>query len=305
MKHAVPTDALQEQAALYALGALGTDESRQFEVHLAEGCATCEGELRAFGQVVVDLGHAVAPVTPRPAARERLLARVGARAPVPGAVVVRASDAGWEAGAVPGVTARPLHHDPATRRMTALVRMAPGAGYPAHAHADTEELFLLSGELHVGDIRLRTGDYCAGVPGSRHVASVSPAGCTFVIHASEDDRLGEDAPGSTEGILVVHAGDGAWQPGPAEGVRYRVLQEDAERSTRTSLVRMAPGAVIPAHHHHVAEQVYFLEGDGRVAGEELGPGDYYRVPAGTVHEPSTTRQGCTFLVIASRNEVLA
>jgi putative transcriptional regulator len=166
MKHAVPTDALQEQAALYALGALGTDESRQFEVHLAEGCATCEGELRAFGQVVVDLGHAVAPVTPRPAAREHLLARVGARAPVPGAVVVRASDAGWEAGAVPGVTARPLHHDPATRRMTALVRMAPRAGYPAHAHADTEELFLLSGELHVGDIRLRTGDYCAGAPGT-------------------------------------------------------------------------------------------------------------------------------------------
>jgi hypothetical protein len=41
-----------------------------------------------------------------------------------------------------------------------------------------------------------------------------------------------------------------------------------------------------------------------VAGEVLGPGDYYWVPAGTVHQPSTTRSGCTFLLISARNEVL-
>jgi quercetin dioxygenase-like cupin family protein len=189
--------------------------------------------------------------------------------------------------------------------VTALVRLAPGAGYPAHAHADTEELYLLSGELHVGDIRLRAGDYCAGEPESRHVRSVSPMGCTFVVNASEDDRLGDDAPGSAEGILVVHAGDGGWLPGPTEGVSYRVLRKDAARGTHTSLVRMSPGAVIPAHRHQVAEQTYFLEGDGRMAGEVLGPGDYYRMPAGTVHEASTTRSGCTFLMFSAGNEVLA
>ena len=304
MRHATPTDALQEQAALYALGALGTEETREFETHLAEGCPTCTAEVRAFSMVAADLGHAVAAAMPRPVVRERLLARVRAGAPVAGGILVRAGDSGWRPGPAPGVTARKLHRDRATRRVTALVRMAPGAGYPVHAHADTEELYLLAGELQVGDIRLRTGDYCAAVPGSRHVLSVSPMGCTFVVHASEDDRVGNDAPGSTKGIVVVHADDGSWQPGPPDGVSYRVLGKDSARGTLTSLVKMAPGAVIPAHRHHVAEQVYFLEGDGQVAGEVLGPGDYYRVPAGTVHQPSTTRSGCTFLLISARNEVL-
>ena len=306
MRHAIPTDALQEQAALYALGALGTDEAREFETHLAEGCATCTGEVRAFRTVAADLGHAVAPAMPRPVVRERLLARVRQGAPAAGGILVRASDPGWRPGPAPGITARLLHRDPATRRSTALVRLAPGAGYPAHAHADTEELYLLSGGAPRGRHPAASrGLLRGGAPESRHVLSVSPMGCTFVVNASEDDRVGDDAPGSAEGILVVHAGDGGWRPGPTEGVSYRVLRKDSARGTHTSLVRMSPGAVIPAHRHQVAEQTYFLEGDGRMAGEVLGPGDYYRMPAGTVHEASTTRSGCTFLMFSARNEVLA
>jgi hypothetical protein len=47
-----------------------------------------------------------------------------------------------------------------------------------------------------------------------------------------------------------------------------------------------------------------IEGDGHVAGHVLGPGDYYQMPAGSVHESSYTEDGCTFLLIASRAEIL-
>jgi quercetin dioxygenase-like cupin family protein len=48
-----------------------------------------------------------------------------------------------------------------------------------------------------------------------------------------------------------------------------------------------------------------LEGGGHVAGHGLGPGDYYHMPAGSVHEVSYTEGGCSFLLIASRVEILA
>jgi len=301
--HPAPNDPLREQAALYALGLLGPDETREFERHLAEGCATCESEVRAYGLAVADLGRTVAPVAPGPSVRERLLARVRAGARELAAIVVRADETGWGAGPAPGITARPLHRDPTTRYVTALVRIAPGASYPAHAHVAPEELYLLAGELRVGDFRLRAGDYCAGDPGSRHAASLSPEGCTFIVHASLDDRLGDEAPASRAGIVIVHASNTAWEPGPAAGVRTRLLRESAEHGARTSLVRMAPGAVLPAGRRP-AEQIYVLEGDGAIAGEVLSAGDYCRTAAGLAPQAST-RSGCTLLVISAGREGLA
>ena len=53
MSHQEPPDHLAEQAALYALGSLDAEETRRFEVHLAEGCQVCYmlgGTARLDGQ---------------------------------------------------------------------------------------------------------------------------------------------------------------------------------------------------------------------------------------------------------------
>ena len=47
-----------------------------------------------------------------------------------------------------------------------LVRLAPGASYPAHTHAGVEELHLLDGELWIDERKLFPGDYNYGAPGS-------------------------------------------------------------------------------------------------------------------------------------------
>lgn len=104
--------------------------------------------------------------------------------------------------------------------------------------------------------------------------------------------------------MAVRASEGAWRDGPTDGVAMKPIFSDPARQAYTSLVRMRPGTRLPRHRHLTTEQVYMIEGDGHVTGHVLGPGDYYQMPAGSVHEVSYTEGGCTFLLIASRVEIL-
>ncbi len=66
----------QETAALYALGALSQHEARAFDLHLNEGCAACDSELKQFDQVVGLLGSAAAPAVPPGYLRDLLAVRI-------------------------------------------------------------------------------------------------------------------------------------------------------------------------------------------------------------------------------------
>ena len=69
-----------EDAASYVIGALSPAEREAFEAHLVV-CATCAGEVRAFGSVANAIGGAVTPAEPSPEARGRLLDVVAGGAP--------------------------------------------------------------------------------------------------------------------------------------------------------------------------------------------------------------------------------
>ena len=66
----------QELVAVYALGTLDDQEREALESHLASGCDACESALREARQVADELVNSVAPVTPSPRVRERLMKRV-------------------------------------------------------------------------------------------------------------------------------------------------------------------------------------------------------------------------------------
>lgn len=68
-RHHVVADLLEG----YALGELTESERRDVEAHLA-GCATCEDHLRELHATFAALAASVAPVTPRPEVRRRVLA---------------------------------------------------------------------------------------------------------------------------------------------------------------------------------------------------------------------------------------
>jgi anti-sigma factor ChrR (cupin superfamily) len=89
----------------------------------------------------------------------------------------------------PGIECKLLATDAKRHRVSMLVRLAPGASYPAHTHADTEELHLLNGELWIDERRLFPGDYNYGPPGAADYRVWTETGCTCVLVTSSNDIL--------------------------------------------------------------------------------------------------------------------
>ena len=303
MSHREPTDDLSEQASLYALGVLDPEEARRFEVHLAEGCQVCERELREFIAVVGHLGAAAIPQSPRPEARRRLLGAAVQPAPL----VVRENESDWEPTDVSGMQVRRLVRDEAGRRVMLVGRLAMGTTVEAHRHAETEELYMIDGDLTVDGRRLERGDFCAMTGGRIHSSIRSEAGCTFLRLTVEPSEPA--APAATDpcesSLTVALAAEQTWQPSRAPGVATRRLFVDPVRATTTAIVRMDPGASLLRHRHLSTEQFYMLAGEARLDGEVVRAGDFYQAAAGTSHEVSWTEKGCTFLLIASRIDVPA
>jgi len=82
-----------------------------------------------------------------------------------------------------------LATDAERHRVSMLVRLAPGASYPAHTHADVEELHLLDGELWIDERKLVPGDYNYGAPGASDEHVWSETGCTCLLVTSTKDIL--------------------------------------------------------------------------------------------------------------------
>jgi anti-sigma factor ChrR (cupin superfamily) len=166
----ISSDDLHELAAMHALGSLDARERELFEQHLHE-CADCAGDVLSLSQVAGLIGESVSAVPPE-RLRRRLLSRIGGSARVPGIVmehsgllIARSAELAWQPLAT-GIYLKPLFEDKDRKYNTSLVRMDAGAHYPSHHHAAIEELFLLSGDLHLEGQIMRAGDYCRADRGS-------------------------------------------------------------------------------------------------------------------------------------------
>ena len=95
-------------------------------------------------------------------------------------IVVRSGHEGWRALNVSGVSVKPLRRDAETGGSTAMVRLEPGARFPAHNHPAGEEVFVLEGDVRIGPHRLKAGDYLYTPPNGKHAAS-SEGGCVFLV----------------------------------------------------------------------------------------------------------------------------
>ena len=186
----------RDLAALYTLGAMGGDELREFELHLAEGCEVCADEVAAFAPVVAELGYDTAPQAPSIELRTRMLDRItaeGLTSDHPVVVKDRFHFVGsqwlaWQPGNAPGVEVKMLSLDKERGYYTTLVRMEPGATLAPHRHADIEESYVMEGELLVSGMLMRPGDYCRADAGSMHTGVTTTTGCVFIAVASLRDE---------------------------------------------------------------------------------------------------------------------
>lgn len=94
----------------------------------------------------------------------------------------------WDEVAL-GISCELVATDREGGRVSMLVRLASGAEYPPHRHAGIEELFLLYGELWIGDRKLHAGDYNRAHAGTVDRRVWSESGCTCLLITSLRDAI--------------------------------------------------------------------------------------------------------------------
>jgi quercetin dioxygenase-like cupin family protein len=178
-----------ELACSYVLRALSATEIAAFEAHLST-CLECRQEVGALRRIVDSFeSWPIDVLRPSASLWERLSRRIADESggePVSPPRVQTTTQ--WEK-AGDGIFFRLLSIDARKDRFTALVRLEPGAEYPAHRHSELEEAYMLHGELRVDDKKYCAGDYFRAEAGSVDHRVWSDTGCTCVLITSMKDAL--------------------------------------------------------------------------------------------------------------------
>jgi anti-sigma factor ChrR (cupin superfamily) len=179
-----------EVTCAYAAQALASSEVAAAEAHIAS-CSNCQREVESLRPVLNRFVYWPTDVLrPTTSLQARLALRIaeetGKQPVLP--LAPQWSEPEWEQVA-PGIECKLLATDTERHRVSMLVRLAPGASYPAHTHAGVEELHLLDGELWIDERKLFPGDYNYGAPGTGDDRVWSETGCTCVLVTSTKDVL--------------------------------------------------------------------------------------------------------------------
>ena len=182
-----------ELACAYSLQVAAIAEVPAIEAHIAV-CGDCQRELASLRPVVDQLVSWPTDVLrPTTSLQARLAGRIAEETGKPPVLPAARqwSEPEWEQVAS-GIECKLLATDTERHRVSMLVRLAPGASYPAHTHADTEELHLLDGELWIDERKLFAGDYNYGAPGAGDDRVWTETGCTCLLITSTKDVLRRD-----------------------------------------------------------------------------------------------------------------
>ena len=148
--------------------------------------------------LMVALAGGVPAATPRADIRAQILARVQ-QADEPGAAALPPAPAGfsfryaaendWLPHPVPGIRMKLLSLNSRSGYATLLLDVAPGTRFPAHAHTQAEECYVLSGSLCTCDRRLEAGDFVHADAGTDHGELYTDDGCQVLLVVEPEDYM--------------------------------------------------------------------------------------------------------------------
>ena len=202
-------DRLKEWSALYAAGALEGDEVRAY-LRLVQESDEARQERLTFERVTEALAKAQLPArTPGPGLRDRilraaeqakaqahleaLLKQLAPKSTGGFAFMRDAAGADWVPLPVPGAFVKVLSYDAASSYATVLGKLEAGARYPSHQHRQPEDVFMLSGDLHFGDVVVHAGDFHHAEAGTTHQENWSEEGCVLLAVLSKEDLVAQFA----------------------------------------------------------------------------------------------------------------
>ena len=94
-------------------------------------------------------------------------------------------------------------------------------------------------------------------------------------------------------FVTVQRDDGTWRAA-MPGIEMKILHDHGD--SQSYMLRLAPGATIPAHAHATEELCIVLEGDVQLGGIEASAGTYHLAMPRTSHREITTRNGCVLFL---------
>ncbi len=193
MPNEIAVDRFGDMSALYSVGMLEAEEVRDFEGHLAVGCASCRSEVMAFRECVATIPLALPQQQTPPRVREDLRKRIRAgggssRGPA-GIHVVRAEEGKWVDTKWDGIRVKSLYYDAERKIRTLLLRMEPGAVLPPHIHGATEQCLVLEGDAYCEDLSLKAGDYQCLPAHARHEKTGTVNGCLLLLMTSDHNEF--------------------------------------------------------------------------------------------------------------------
>jgi anti-sigma factor ChrR (cupin superfamily) len=184
----------QVSSSLYALGALPPSQQQAFELEL-NGNPELQSLVRSLQATIATVAAATPAVALPPGLKEKVFKRVEAAEAVPTATrmgltfAIAAADSGWRPLPVPGASIKLLSFERDRGYAVLMGKLEPGARYPAHVNAGPEDIYILTGDLFIGDRKLVAGDFHHAEGGSWHEENHSVEGCTLLAVLTTNDPL--------------------------------------------------------------------------------------------------------------------
>ena len=202
-------DALDDLALRHALGELDGTERTQLETCMGCPHSRAASLVAGYREMIADVSVAAAvPSTPRGEVKEQVMSEIHSRhftakhaAALPHAVVAVTRSTGdlpWMPTPYRGVRMREI--SPGPDHAILMLDCAPGAAFPEHDHAGTEDVYILSGDAQLGDRHVRAGDFIHAESGTHHEAMITVGGCQALIITSRKNY----SPAAARAYGIAH-----------------------------------------------------------------------------------------------------
>lgn len=108
-------------------------------------------------------------------------------------------------------------------------------------------------------------------------------------------------------VNFLRSSEGNWRPVPMlKGIDFKKLSSNKERNTVTLLMRFVPGAILPAHVNHGAEDAFIVAGSCTLGGIPAAAGDFHHIEGGELHEEIVaSHEGCLVLLVVDYADYIA
>lgn len=117
-------------------------------------------------------------------------------------------------------------------------------------------------------------------------------GAFAAIEALLDEKTHE---AENDDLIVVRQSEGEWRP-LLRGVTKKTLFINRSEAVETFLLRLEPGASLPAHGHRSTEECLVLEGEIKIGEDRFGVGDFQVALPDVPHLPILSETGATLFI---------